>query len=233
MRLAVAAVIAGNRRLDEAWPSGFRQRIAIVARVCDDEHRRRVRGRFGRLAETPRDRFANHGAHAAGPKVGEAAPDFSLPDQNGQTHKLSDYRGKWLVLYFYVKDDTPGCTEQACKYRDDIHQLSELGAQVVGVHSRPEALARPREAPGTIGVLVGDIKRPSLLIFTVREELGPGLDVLPPIALTAFEREDDRRRALDAMHQAHLSTPFSAGRLVSLIGRITAAPSPGASSRTA
>lgn len=77
--------------------------------------------------------FANHGAHAAGPKVEEAAPDFSLPDQNGQTHKLSDYRGKWLVLYFYVKDDTPGCTEQACKYRDDIHQLSELGAQVVGV----------------------------------------------------------------------------------------------------
>jgi peroxiredoxin Q/BCP len=77
--------------------------------------------------------FANHAAHAAGPKVGEAAPDFSLPDQNGQTHKLSDFRGKWLVLYFYVKDDTPGCTEQACKFRDDIHQLGELGAQVVGV----------------------------------------------------------------------------------------------------
>lgn len=77
--------------------------------------------------------FANHAAHAAGPKVGEAAPDFSLPDQNGQTHKLSDFRGKWLVLYFYVKDDTPGCTEQACKFRDDIHQLEELGAQVVGV----------------------------------------------------------------------------------------------------
>jgi peroxiredoxin Q/BCP len=77
--------------------------------------------------------FANQAAHAAGPKVGEAAPDFSLPDQNGRTHKLSDFRGKWLVLYFYVKDDTPGCTEQACKFRDDIHQLEELGAQVVGV----------------------------------------------------------------------------------------------------
>jgi peroxiredoxin Q/BCP len=77
--------------------------------------------------------FANHAAHAEGPKVGEAAPNFSLPDQNGQTHKLSDFRGKWLVLYFYVKDDTPGCTEQACKFRDDIHQLEELGAQVVGV----------------------------------------------------------------------------------------------------
>jgi thioredoxin-dependent peroxiredoxin len=77
--------------------------------------------------------FANQAAHAAGPKVGDAAPDFSLPDQNGQTHKLSDFRGKWLVLYFYVKDDTPGCTEQACKFRDDIHQLEELGARVVGV----------------------------------------------------------------------------------------------------
>jgi thioredoxin-dependent peroxiredoxin len=77
--------------------------------------------------------FVNHAALAAGPKIGEAAPDFSLPDQNGQTHKLSDFRGKWLVLYFYVKDDTPGCTEQACKFRDDIHQLGELGAQVVGV----------------------------------------------------------------------------------------------------
>jgi peroxiredoxin Q/BCP len=77
--------------------------------------------------------FGNHATQAAGPKVGEAAPDFSLPDQNGQTHKLSDFRGKWLVLYFYVKDDTPGCTEQACKFRDDIHQLEEQGAQVVGV----------------------------------------------------------------------------------------------------
>jgi thioredoxin-dependent peroxiredoxin len=77
--------------------------------------------------------FANQAAHAAGPKVGDAAPDFSLPDQNGQTHKLSDFRGKWLVLYFYVKDDTPGCTEQACKFRDDIYQLDGLGAQIVGV----------------------------------------------------------------------------------------------------
>jgi peroxiredoxin Q/BCP len=77
--------------------------------------------------------FTNHAAHAAGPRVGDAAPDFSLPDQSGQTHKLSDFRGKWLVLYFYVKDDTPGCTEQACKFRDDIHQFGELGAEVVGV----------------------------------------------------------------------------------------------------
>lgn len=80
--------------------------------------------------------FSSHTAHAeaSGPlKVGQPAPDFKLPDQNRKIHTLADFRGKWLALYFYVKDDTPGCTEQACKFRDDIHELSDLGAQVVGV----------------------------------------------------------------------------------------------------
>lgn len=72
-------------------------------------------------------------ARAESPKAGEPAPDFRLGDQNGKVHTLADYRGKWLVLYFYPKDDTPGCTEQACKFRDDLHQLTALGAQVVGV----------------------------------------------------------------------------------------------------
>ncbi len=67
------------------------------------------------------------------PKVGSSAPDFNLPDQNGKLHTLQDYRGKWLVLYFYPKDDTPGCTQEACAFRDDLHQIIELGAQVVGV----------------------------------------------------------------------------------------------------
>jgi peroxiredoxin Q/BCP len=67
------------------------------------------------------------------PKVGQAAPDFSLPDQEGVQHKLQDFSGKWLVLYFYPKDDTPGCTQEACAFRDDLHQLTALGAVVVGV----------------------------------------------------------------------------------------------------
>lgn len=67
------------------------------------------------------------------PKTGEAAPNFNLPDQNGKMNSLADYHGKWLVLYFYPKDDTPGCTEQACRFRDDMHQLVGLGAQVVGI----------------------------------------------------------------------------------------------------
>jgi peroxiredoxin Q/BCP len=67
------------------------------------------------------------------PAVGSAAPAFALKDQNGKLQKLEDYRGKWVVLYFYPKDDTPGCTEQACKFRDDMMQITTLGAQVLGI----------------------------------------------------------------------------------------------------
>jgi peroxiredoxin Q/BCP len=67
------------------------------------------------------------------PRSGEPAPDFSLPDQEGRTRNLADFRGKWLALYFYPRDDTPGCTRQACAFRDDRHELSALGAEVVGV----------------------------------------------------------------------------------------------------
>ena len=67
------------------------------------------------------------------PKVGEGAPDFDLPDQNGVRHNLGEFAGKWLVLYFYPKDDTPGCTQEACAFRDDLHKLAALGAQVVGI----------------------------------------------------------------------------------------------------
>jgi peroxiredoxin Q/BCP len=67
------------------------------------------------------------------PVVGQAAPAFSLPDQNGQPHALQDFHGKYLVLYFYPKDDTPGCTQEACAFRDDLNQLTAMGAQVVGI----------------------------------------------------------------------------------------------------
>jgi peroxiredoxin Q/BCP len=67
------------------------------------------------------------------PEVGKPAPDFNLSDQNGKPHALKDFSGKWLVLYFYPKDDTPGCTQEACAFRDDLNLISELGAQVVGV----------------------------------------------------------------------------------------------------
>ncbi len=64
---------------------------------------------------------------------GQIAPDFTLQASNGKPFTLSDQRGKWVVLYFYPKDDTPGCTREACSFRDHIKQLESLGAVVVGV----------------------------------------------------------------------------------------------------
>lgn len=85
------------------------------------------------------------------PKVGEAAPDFTLPDQEGKLHSLAKYANQWLVLYFYPKDDTPGCTQEACNFRDDLHQLTALGAAVVGVSlddsSSHEAFAKKYNLP--------------------------------------------------------------------------------------
>ncbi len=66
-------------------------------------------------------------------KVGEKAPEFKLPDQDGKMHSLVDYRGKKVVLYFYPKDDTPGCTAQACGFRDIYPQITEKDAVVLGV----------------------------------------------------------------------------------------------------
>jgi thioredoxin-dependent peroxiredoxin len=61
------------------------------------------------------------------------APAFNLPDQNGDYHSLKEYQGKWLVLYFYPKDETPGCTAEACAFRDGRDDLVAIGAEVVGV----------------------------------------------------------------------------------------------------
>lgn len=61
------------------------------------------------------------------------APLFSLPDQDGKMHTLSDYAGEWVILYFYPKDDTPGCTVEACSFRDNTAELARLNAVVLGV----------------------------------------------------------------------------------------------------
>ena len=65
--------------------------------------------------------------------LNDPAPDFELLDQDGKSHKLEDYSGQWLVLYFYPKDDTPGCTTEACSFRDDIYKIRELKTKIVGI----------------------------------------------------------------------------------------------------
>ena len=64
---------------------------------------------------------------------GQEAPVFSMPDQDGKIHALSDYRGQWVILYFYPKDMTPGCTIEACNFRDDFPAFNELDAVILGV----------------------------------------------------------------------------------------------------
>ncbi|WP_110513354.1 thioredoxin-dependent thiol peroxidase [Herpetosiphon llansteffanensis] len=71
--------------------------------------------------------------------VGDLAPEFELPADNGETIRLSDFRGKRVVLYFYPKDDTPGCTTQACGFRDAYPQIEEKNAVVIGVS--PDSVA--------------------------------------------------------------------------------------------
>lgn len=66
-------------------------------------------------------------------EIGTKAPAFTLPDQNGKAHSLSDYAGKKVILYFYPKDNTPGCTKQACGFADRYPQFLEKGAVVLGV----------------------------------------------------------------------------------------------------
>ncbi len=76
---------------------------------------------------------------AEGLAVGDPAPGFELTDQNGDVHSLEDYRDEWVALYFYPKDDTPGCTTEACEFRDDIFKYRRMGCQVLGVSLDDEA----------------------------------------------------------------------------------------------
>jgi peroxiredoxin Q/BCP len=67
------------------------------------------------------------------PMEGSDAPSFNLQDQNGDWHTLESYRGQWLAIYFYPKDDTPGCTKEACNFRDNIYAFKAINAAVVGI----------------------------------------------------------------------------------------------------
>ena len=66
-------------------------------------------------------------------KIGDVAPDFKLTDQHGKMQSLSQYQGQWVVLYFYPKNDTPGCTKEACSFRDNINHLINQQAVILGV----------------------------------------------------------------------------------------------------
>ena len=92
--------------------------------------------------------------------AGDAAPDFTLPDADGKPVSLSDYRGRTVVVYFYPAASTPGCTKEACDFRDNLAELNDAGVDVVGISpDQPEKLARFRDAEGLTFPLLADPER--------------------------------------------------------------------------
>jgi len=91
------------------------------------------------------------------PEIGDPAPDIALPDETGTVHRLSDQRGRWTVLYFYPTDDSPGCTVEACEFRDANDSIAERGADVWGISPQGAASKRAfREKFGLPFALLAD-----------------------------------------------------------------------------
>ena len=104
-------------------------------------------------------------------ELGIKAPDFELPDQDGVMHKLSDYAGKKVILYFYPKDNTPGCTKQACGFSERYPQFAEKGAVILGV-SKDSVASHKRfeEKYGLAFTLLADPERQAIEAYDVWQE---------------------------------------------------------------
>ena len=104
-------------------------------------------------------------------EVGTKAPEFTLPDQNGEMHSLSDYRGQKVVLYFYPKDSTPGCTKQACNFGELMPQFTEKGAVIIGVSKDSVASHKKfEEKYGLPFTLLSDTERVVIESYDVWKE---------------------------------------------------------------
>ena len=104
-------------------------------------------------------------------EVGTKAPDFELPDQNGELHKLSEYLGKKVILYFYPRDNTPGCTKQACGFSERYPQIIEKGAVVLGISKDSVASHKKfEEKYGLAFTLLSDTERKVIEAYDVWKE---------------------------------------------------------------
>lgn len=107
-------------------------------------------------------------------EIGTIAPDFTLPDQNGTMHSLSDYKGQKVILYFYPKDMTSGCTSQACSFRELYPQIREKGAVVLGVSK--DSVASHKRFEETHGLPFTLLSDTELEVIKAYDVLKPGKD---------------------------------------------------------
>ncbi len=104
-------------------------------------------------------------------EIGTKAPEFTLPDQNGKMHSLSEYRGKKVILYFYPKDNTSGCTKQACNFAELMPQFREKGAVILGVSKDSVASHKKfEESYGLPFTLLSDTERKVIEAYEVWQE---------------------------------------------------------------
>ena len=141
------------------------------------------------------DLFSSRG----GVQVGDQAPDFALPDRTGKTVRLSELRGKPVVLYFYPKDDTPGCTKESCTFRDQYQDFQDAGAEVIGVSS---------DSPESHEKFATKYRLPFTLLSdrggAVRKQYGvpSTLGVLPGRVTYVIDRQGTVRHAFNSQLQA-------------------------------
>ena len=125
-------------------------------------------------------------------ETGTKAPAFSLPDQNGQTHTLEEYRGRKLILYFYPRDNTSGCTKQACGFGDLYPQFMEKGAVVVGVSKDSVASHKKfEEKYGLPFTLLSDTEKEVLEAYDVWKEKKSGGKVTMGVVRTTYLIDED------------------------------------------
>lgn len=124
--------------------------------------------------------------------TGTTAPDFTLPDQNGKNHSLSDYRGKKVILYFYPKDNTSGCTKQACGYSALLPQIEEKGAVVLGISKDSVASHKRFEEKQNLSItILSDTDRSVIEAYDVwKEKKNYGKVSMGVVRTTYFIDED-------------------------------------------
>ncbi|MGP1612479.1 MAG: peroxiredoxin [Catonella sp.] len=125
-------------------------------------------------------------------EVGTKAPDFSLPDQNGIIHTLAEYRGKKLIIYFYPKDSTPGCTKQACGFSERYPLFLEKGVEVIGISKDSVASHKKFEEKNGLGfTILSDTELTTIKAYDVwRQKKMAGIEYMGVVRTTYLIDEE-------------------------------------------